>query len=180
MSLEYTRVSVFVNKWSLVIVSKDWIVVQLVQTVFEALTNHCHHLLPVCHENGCTFLNYQSACPPTMILLLSLVHPQLRPLHNTSPPPTPHPHDVRLCMPSLCLISLLTVGMLSVFCFSFQFFHAQYHTEEVLCIPCQFQYVLPPHTIALLSFCVLHRRSSFSFSFSFCRHFGSGSLVALS
>lgn len=147
---------------------------QLVQTVLEALTNHCHYLLPVCVMMVAPIMKYQSACRPAMILLLSLVSSALS---TTPAPPTTTPM-MSGCVCLHSVISLLTVGMLSVFCFSFQFFHAQYHTEGVLCILCQFQYVLPPHTLALLSFCVLHRRSSFSSSFSFCRHFGS--LVALS
>lgn len=87
----------------------------------------------------------------------------------TSPPSMRRLHSV---------ISLLTVGMLSVFCFSFQFFffHAQRHTEEVLCIPRQLQYVPPTHpltprhpqhrtTYASLSLRLLHRYIVLSSSF---------------
>lgn len=55
------------------------------------------------------------------------------------------PHDAMLCMPSLCHL-FVDCWHVVCFCFSFQFFHAQYYTEEVLCIPCQFQYVLPAHS----------------------------------
>lgn len=55
------------------------------------------------------------------------------------------PHDAMLCMPSLCHL-FVDCWHVVCFCFSFQFFNAQYYTEEVLCIPCQFQYVLPAHS----------------------------------
>lgn len=77
-------------------------------------------------------------------------------------------------MPSLCHL-FVDCWHVVCFCFSFQFFHAQYYTEEVLCIPCQFQYVLPAHSFTLLSFCILHHYSSFSSSSSILSPFWTSS-----
>lgn len=77
--------------------------------------------------------------------------------------------DAKLCMPSLCHL-FVDCWHVVCFCFSFQFFHAQYYTEEVLCIPCQFQYVLPAHS-RLAFILYLASLLFFSSSFSFSCHF---------
>lgn len=78
---------------------------------------------------------------------LTPVHPQLCPFHHTLSTHCTHSslHDAMLCMPSLCHL-FVDCWHVVCFCFSFQFFHAQHYTEEVLCTPCQFQYVLPAHS----------------------------------
>lgn len=103
-----------------------------------------------------------------MIVLLSPLHPSsalysntLRSLHSQQQAASALTMPCCVCLHSV--ISLLTVGMLSVFVSPFSFFHAQHYAEEVLCIPCQFQYV-PLHTLALLSLSILHHYSSCSSS----------------
>lgn len=88
---------------------------------------------------------------------LHALQPQSYSCHQSVPHPNPHHRNTlhsqqlprchavyALTLSSLCWL----LACLSVFCFSFQFFHAQHYTEEVLCIPCQFQYVLPPCTLS--------------------------------
>lgn len=125
------------------------------------------------------FIKYQFACLPAMILLLSQVHPQLCPLHNntsltalTAAPMMP------CCVCLHSVISLLTVGMLSVFVSPFSFFMHSTTLRRSSASPANSS-MFSPHTLALLSFCILHHYSSFSSSFSCCRHFGLV-LVALS
>lgn len=116
------------------------------------------------YENGCPFGSFIVVCMLSSHDLTSITRPPLKHCtHSRS-------RGSMLCVASLCHL-VVDCGHVVCFCFSFQFFHAQYCTEEVLCIPCQFQYVLL-HTLALLSFCILHCCSSFSSSLS---PFGPGS-----
>lgn len=96
-------------------------------------------------------IKHQFACLPAMIVLLSPLHPSsalysntLRSLHSQQQAAAALTMPCCVCLHSV--ISLLTVGMLSVFVSPFSFFHAQHYAEEVLCIPCQFQYVPPAHS----------------------------------
>lgn len=95
-------------------------------------------------------IKHQFACLPAMIVLLSPLHPSSALYSNTLRSLHSQQQAAALTMPCcVCLhsvISLLTVGMLSVFVSPFSFFHAQHYAEEVLCIPCQFQYVPPAHS----------------------------------
>lgn len=101
-------------------------------------STHLHPLF-VGHRNGSTFgssinLHAFQPCP----CVQSVPASALTTRHAAG-------HDTKLCMPSLCHL-LVDCWHVVCFCFSFQFFHAQHYTEEVLCIPCQFQYVLPAHS----------------------------------
>lgn len=126
---------------NLVSVSKNWD--QLVQTFFNPLSSpfFCHEY---CFTFGSSSINLHAFQPWSYSCLQSipaLPSPQQHFTHRTRS----CPHDAMLCMPSLCHL-FVDCWHVVCFCFSFQFFHAQHYTEEVLCIPCQFQYVLPAHS----------------------------------
>lgn len=108
------------------------------------------------------------ACPPVMIFLLSPVHPQLWPLHDTLAGPLWCHAACAFTLSSLCWLFACCLFFVS----PFSFFHAECHTEEVLslhplpipvcCSPCTLSPCFhsecciinlrshPPHSVTIL------------------------------
>lgn len=128
-----------------------------------------------CNENGYLWLiKYQFACLPAMISLLSPVSipsPALPSPQHTSLTAVTAAPMMPCCVCLHSVISLLTVGMLSVFVSPFSFFMHSTTLRRSSASPANSS-MFSPHTLALLSFCILHHYSSSSPSFSFCRHVG--------
>lgn len=136
-------------------------------------------------ENGCTVV--------VVFFQTSICMPRshsLTPVTSLSPIPTPttvtrctrsSSHDAMLCTPSLCHLFVDCWHVCLCFVSPFSFFMHSTALRRSSASPANSSMFSPPlHTLASLSFRVLHRSSSFSSSFSFCRHIWTGPLVALS
>lgn len=133
--------------------------------VRQPTSTHFHLLFFVMKQPHFWFIQYQFACLPAMILLLSPVHPAalLSPHHTpltalTAATPTPWCRAVyAFTLSSLCwlLACCLFLFLLSVFSCTALHWGGPLHP---LPIPVCF----PAHSFALLSFCILHHHSSFS------------------